>query len=150
MNKDEIEKILYTQNLHLATISQRATAFFLDELLLSLLVTVALWSSFENAKTIQELIVLSNSFAMDYIILKIIYQTFFVYQYGATLGKLAMKIKVIEIRTQSNPSFASSLNRAIFRIISEMFFYLGFLWGMMDPLKQTWHDKTAKTLVVNV
>jgi uncharacterized RDD family membrane protein YckC len=148
MNKDEIEKILYTQNLHLATISQRATAFFLDELLLSLLVTVALWSSFENAKTIQELIVLSNSFAMDYIILKIIYQTFFVYQYGATLGKLAMKIKVIEIRTQSNPSFASSLNRAIFRIISEMFFYLGFLWGMMDPLKQTWHDKTAKTLVI--
>ena len=85
---------------------------------------------------------------MDYIILKIIYQTFFVYQYGATLGKLAMKIKVIEIRTQSNPSFASSLNRAIFRIISEMFFYLGFLWGMMDPLKQTWHDKTAKTLVI--
>lgn len=148
MNKDEIEKILYTQNLHLATISQRATAFFLDELLLSLLVTVALWSSFENAKTIQELIVLSNSFAMDYIILKIIYQTFFVYQYGATLGKLAMKIKIIEIRTQSNPSFASSLNRAIFRIISEMFFYLGFLWAMMDPLKQTWHDKTAKTLVI--
>ena len=81
--------------------------------------------------------------------MKIVYQTFFVMQYGATLGKLAVKIKVIEIATLTNPNILSSLNRAIFRIVSEMLFYLGFLWGMMDPARQTWHDKTAKTLVVD-
>jgi uncharacterized RDD family membrane protein YckC len=71
-------------------------------------------------------------------------------QYGATLGKIAMKIRVIEIKTLQNPSIVSALNRAIFRIISEMLLYLGFLWGMFDPARQTWHDKTARTLVVNV
>ena len=82
--------------------------------------------------------------------MKIIYQAFFVMQYGASLGKIAMKIRVIEIKTLDNPNVISSLNRAIFRVISEMLFYLGFLWGMMDPSRQTWHDKTAKTLVTNV
>jgi uncharacterized RDD family membrane protein YckC len=61
-----------------------------------------------------------------------------------------MKIRVIDIQNLSNPNVLVALNRAIFRIISEMLFYLGFLWGMMDPNRQTWHDKTARTLVVNV
>jgi len=124
-------------------------AFFIDEMLLSLLLIVAMSDSFMQAKTVEEMILLTNSFLFEYMLMKIVYQTFFVMQYGATLGKLAMKIRVIEIATLQNPSFAVALNRAIFRIISEMFFYLGFLWGMMDPARQTWHDKTAKTLVVN-
>jgi len=70
-------------------------------------------------------------------------------QYGASLGKIAMKIRVIEIETLQKPNVIVSLNRAIVRVISEMFFYLGFIWGMMDPSKQTWHDKSAKTLVVD-
>jgi len=60
-----------------------------------------------------------------------------------------MKCYFLYIRTSDNPNFAVSLNRAIFRIISEMIFYLGFLWGMFDPARQTWHDKTAKTLVID-
>lgn len=70
-------------------------------------------------------------------------------QYGATIGKLAMKIRVIEINTLENPNVLVALNRAIFRVVSEMLFYLGFLWAMFDPARQGWHDKTAKTLVVN-
>ena len=93
---------------------------------------------------------LTNTFVLEYMAMKIIYQTFFVMNYGATIGKLVMKIRVIEIKTLQFPSVISSLNRAIFRVISEMLFYLGFLWGMMDKSRQSWHDKTAKTLVVNV
>ena len=61
-----------------------------------------------------------------------------------------MKIKVVEIKTLDNPNVLVALNRGIFRVISEMIFYLGFLWGMLDKSRQTWHDKTAKTMVVNV
>ena len=124
-------------------------AFFIDEMLLSFLLIFALWDSFSQAKTMEEMINLTNSFVLEYMMMKIIYQAFFVMQYGATIGKIAMKIRVIEIKTLDNPNVISSLNRAIFRIISEMLFYLGFLWGMMDPLRRTWHDLTAKTLVVN-
>jgi len=146
---EEIENILHREGLELASIKKRSMAFFIDEMLLSFLLIIAMSDSFTNAKTVEEIIILTNSFMFEYLLMKIVYQTFFVMQYGATLGKIAMKIRVIEIVTLQNPSFLCSLNRAIFRVISEMFFYLGFLWGLMDPSRQTWHDKTAKTLVIN-
>jgi uncharacterized RDD family membrane protein YckC len=146
---ENIENILHREHLTLASIKKRAFAFFIDEMLLSFLLVIAMSDSFSNAKTMEDIILLTNAYVMQYIMMKIVYQTFFVMQYGATLGKLAVKIRVIEIATLANPTLLVSLNRAIFRIISEMLFYLGFLWGVMDPARQTWHDKTAKTLVVD-
>jgi uncharacterized RDD family membrane protein YckC len=146
---EEIENILHREEITLADIKKRSGAFFIDEMLLSFILIFALWDSFAAAKNIEEIINLTNTFVLEYMSMKIIYQTFFTMNYGGTLGKIAMKIRVIEIKTLQNPSVLSSLNRAIFRIISEMFFYLGFLWGMLSPSRQTWHDLTAKTLVVN-
>jgi uncharacterized RDD family membrane protein YckC len=146
---EDIENKLYRENITLAPIKKRSLAFFIDETLLSFLVIIALWDSFKVAVTLEDMIILTNQFVLEYMAMKIIYQAFFVMQYGATLGKLAVKIKVIEINTLNYPSVISSLNRAIFRVISEMLFYLGFLWGMMDKSRQSWHDKTARTLVVN-
>lgn len=146
---EEIEEVLHRENLTLAPIGKRSLAFIIDEFLLSFLLIFALWGSFTQAQTTEAVIELVNSFVFEYMMMKIIYQAFFVMQYGATLGKLAVKIRVIEIRTLSNPNVLVALNRAIFRIISEMLFYLGFLWGMLNPNRQTWHDLTAKTLVVN-
>lgn len=146
---ETIENILHREQLTLASISKRSLAFFIDEMLLSLLLIIALWDSFNGAKDVNELINVTNSFLFEYLFLKIIYQAFFTMQYGASIGKLLLKIRVIELRTLSNPNVIVSLNRAIFRVISEMFFYLGFLWGMLDPARQTWHDKTARTLVID-
>jgi len=146
----EIENMLYREDISLAPIKKRLMAFFIDEMLLSLLLIVALWDSFRVAITVQDMIILTNTFVLEYMVMKIMYQTFFTMKYGASIGKLTMKIRVIEIKTLSYPSVVSSLNRAIIRVVSEMIFYLGFLWGMMDPARQSWHDKTAKTLVVNV
>lgn len=147
---EEIENILHRENLTLADTKKRALAFFIDEMLLSFLLIIALWDAFSAAANIEEMIQTTNMFFLEYMFMKIIYQGFFVMHYGASLGKMAMKIRVIEIRTVANPNVLCSLNRAIFRVMSEMIFYLGFLWGMLDPARQTWHDKTAKTLVVNV
>lgn len=114
-----------------------------------MLLIFALWDSFVNAQTTEEIINLTNAFVLEYMFMKIVYQAFFVMQYGASLGKIAMKIRVIEIKTFDNPNVLVALNRAIFRVISEMIFYLGFLWGMLNPSRQAWHDMTAKTLVVD-
>jgi uncharacterized RDD family membrane protein YckC len=147
---ETLQNILHREDITLADIKKRAAAFFIDEMLLSFLLIIALWDSFSTTKTMEDMINITNSFILEYMFMKIIYQAFFVMQYGATIGKIVMRIRVLEIRTLSNPSVICSLNRAIFRIISEMFFYLGFLWGMLDPARQTWHDKTARTLVTNV
>jgi uncharacterized RDD family membrane protein YckC len=146
---EEIEELLHREELTLADTKKRAMAFFIDEMLLSFLLIFALWDSFAGAKTMEALIEVTNAFVLEYMFMKIVYQAFFVMQYGATIGKVMMKIRVIEIRTLGNPNVIVSLNRAIFRVISEMLFYLGFLWGMVNPTRQTWHDLTAKTLVVN-
>ncbi len=146
---EEIEDALHREGITLAEIRKRAVAFFIDEMLLSFVLIFALWDSFAAAKTMEEMINLTNAFVLEYMTMKIIYQAFFVMQYGATIGKIAMKIRVIDTKTLQNPNILVSLNRSIFRIVSEMFFYLGFLWGMLNPTRQTWHDKTASTLVVN-
>lgn len=125
-------------------------AFFIDEMLLSLLLILALGDSFFEAKSVEEMIILTNTFVLEYMAIKVVYQAFFVMQYGATLGKIIMKIRVIEIKTMQKPNVVAALNRAVVRVVSEMMFYLGFVWGVMDPARQTWHDKSAKTLVVNV
>jgi uncharacterized RDD family membrane protein YckC len=147
---ENIENILHREGITLASIKARSLAFFIDETLLSFLLIIALWGSFSEAKNIEEVIHLTNTFVFEYMAMKIFYQAFFTMKYGASIGKIVMKIRVIEINTLQYPNVISSLNRAIFRIISEMLFYLGFLWGMFEPNKQSWHDKTARTLVVNV
>ncbi len=147
---EEIEDTLYRENIELADIKKRSIAFLVDEMLLSFILLIVLWDAFSQATTMEEIIIVTNNFVLEYMAMKIIYQTFFVMQYGATLGKILMKIQVIDLRTLSYPTFPVAFNRATFRIISEMVFYLGFLWGSFDPLRRTWHDRTARTLVVNV
>ena len=147
---EELQTLLHREDISLAQTKKRATAFFIDEILLSFLLLVALWESFSQATTTEEVILFTNSVVLEYMALKIVYQAFFVMQYGATIGKIVMKIRVIEIATLQTPNVLVALNRSIFRVLSEMLFYLGFLWGMLDPSRQAWHDKTAKTLVVNV
>ena len=147
---EEIQNILHREGITLADTKKRAIAFFIDEMLLSFLFNIAFWDSFASATNTEEIINLTNAFVLEYMALKIVYQTFFVLQYGASIGKIIMKIRVIEIKTIQNPNIIVAFNRAVFRVISEMLFYLGFLWGILDPSRQTWHDKTAKTLVINV
>ncbi|MBW6487781.1 RDD family protein [Sulfurimonas sp.] len=147
---EKIQDILHREGMSLAPVKKRAMAFFIDEMLLSLLLILALGNSFFEAKTVEEMIILTNTFVLEYMAMKFFYQAFFVMQYGATLGKLFMKIRVVEVKTLQTPNVIVSLNRSIVRVVSEMLFYLGFLWGVLDPARQTWHDKSAKTLVVNV
>lgn len=146
---EELDDILHREQLVIAPVSKRSSAFMIDELLLSTLLIIILWDAFTAAQTIEEVIYLTNQFVLEFMAIKIAYQTFFVYQYGATLGKIVMKIKVLELSSLSSPTLQASFNRAIFRVISEMILYLGFLWGILDPYKRTWHDRTAKTIVVN-
>ena len=146
---EEIENLLNREQFALASIQKRALAFFIDEVLLSIVFTVIIWNYVTQATGIEQMIDLTNSFVLEYMAIKIVYQTFFVTMYGASIGKIVAKIRVIEINTLDKPRLVVSFNRAVFRVISEMIFYLGFLWGILNPSRQAWHDLTAKTLVID-
>ena len=149
MVSNEVDARLQQAGLELATTRKRAVAFFIDELFLSFIFLVIIYDQVTALQTSDALVELVNSYTFEYLLLKVIYQTLFVYQYGATLGKIAMKIQVVDNQQFQRPIFASALNRGVFRIISEMLFYLGFVWAFYRKDRATWHDLSARTLVVN-
>lgn len=149
MNEEELIEHFERENITLASISSRIFAYVIDEFIIAILFMVIYWNQFQNATTTEETIGLMNSMFMYIISLRIIYHFFFVWMYGATLGKMALKIRVISIKDVSNPSIEQSIIRSCVRVFSETIFYLGFLWGALNPKRETWHDKASRTLVVN-
>ncbi len=147
---EEIFRLLEREQLILSSKAKRAAAYMIDELILSVIWLGVIWDSFSGLSSLEEQINLINAYVLEFMALKVIYHTFFVMQYAASPGKMIMKISVIELSTMGAPTFGCALNRAFVRVISEMLFYIGFLWGLMDPARQTWHDKSAKTVIVDV
>ena len=146
---ETIERGLRESGLELAPLGRRTVAYAIDDMLISLLFVVMLWEQIAAAQTPEAVAALVNSVWMPIVMTKIGYHTLFVWLYGASLGKMAMKIWVVEALTLQRPRFVVAFNRAVFRVISETLFYLGFVWAFFDPARQAWHDKTAQTLVVN-
>ena len=67
---------------------------------------------------------------------------------GATPGKLAVGVKIVDAQTGQAPSTARLVLRLLCSLLSALPFYLGFLWIALDRRKQGWHDKIAGTVVV--
>ncbi len=147
---EEIYRLLDREQLFLSSKQKRVSAYLIDELILSVIWLTIIWDAFTGLDSIEEKVLLINSYVLEFMLLKVIYHTFFVMQYAASPGKIFMKIRVLELSTLSTPSFFCALNRASFRILSEAMLYMGFVWGLLDPARQTWHDKTARTVVVDV
>ena len=149
MSNEELIEKFESENITLAPLQKRGFAYLIDEILISVLFSFIYLDQIPETVTTEELINTINSLFVYVVVLKVIYQTFFVWMYGATLGKIAMKIRVISTADLENPSLVLSLSRAAFRIISESIFYLGFIWAYLNPKRETWHDRVANTLVIN-
>ena len=68
---------------------------------------------------------------------------------GQTIGKKQMKIRVVDAATmQPGIGTGRAAGRAASKWLSSLICYLGFLWMLWDPEKQTWHDKIVTTKVV--
>jgi uncharacterized RDD family membrane protein YckC len=67
---------------------------------------------------------------------------------GATPGKLAVGLKIVDARTGGAPATGRLVLRFVAYLVSALPLYLGFLWAALDRRKQAWHDKIAGTLVV--
>lgn len=84
-----------------------------------------------------------------YILLMLLYFTYFEGTSGQTLGKKIKGIKVVK-ENGDPPSFGDALIRTILRIIDGIAFYLvGFIVIQVSEKKQRLGDKAAGTIVVN-
>lgn len=150
MNNNLDENKIDTDNLELASMSSRIKAFIIDDLSITLLVMFILWDQITAANgDLIAIMTVMNAAFFQIIMIKFTYQTFFVWYYGATIGKLISKIRVIDFDNYGKVSLVNSAIRSAGRIVSEAIFYIGFLIAYYTDSRQTFHDKFGKTLVVN-
>lgn len=147
---EKLERNLAREGLSIASSAKRIKAYVIDELLISLIIFVSFWGKFANEEDIIVIMETINSLFLVIIALKIAYHTMFVYMYGATIGKIATKTILVSYDDFSKPSFMAAFMRSVIRIFSEMLFYFGFIWAFFNDERQTWHDKSAKTIVIDV
>jgi len=137
------------ENYQVAKIGKRGIAFFIDSFVIVLLLMTIYSHQMKYVVNEESLAIFFSDKFLPFSLLSFIYQTLFVWKYGVTLGKLTVRIRVVEIDTNANPSFRSALLRSGFRVISDNSMMLGYIVAFFSPLVQTFHDKISKTVVVD-
>lgn len=66
----------------------------------------------------------------------------------ATPGKILLRLRVVDAENGTTPPWPRLVARYLGYIVSGLPLGLGYLWMLWDPRKQCWHDRIARTLVV--
>jgi len=139
---------LHREGLKQASIFKRAVSMSIDDMLVSMLIVIAFFDSFKNAKTYEEVLILTDKLFLYIFVVYTLYHWIFIAMYGKTIGKMIMRIKTIDIETLDNPSWGRAFIRSVVRNFDEIFFYLGMLYAFVDPLNRAIHDIVGKSVVV--
>ncbi|MEA3491879.1 MAG: RDD family protein [Campylobacterota bacterium] len=134
---------------YIAPPKKRAGAFIIDDLVISFLFMAIFWSQISELHTVESINLFLTENFLTIVLIKILYHTFFVWQSGMTLGKHFLKIKVVTMSRGETPPLHTAFLRALLRIASETFFYLGFIMAFFNPMVQTFHDKFSGCVVVD-
>jgi uncharacterized RDD family membrane protein YckC len=147
-----------TSTLPVASNGKRIWSFMIDDMVINFFLMIIFSSQISALMSgIHELnetsIMVVNQFIMENIIvvfaIKVLYHAVLIWQSGMTLGKFIMKIKTVDLATGQTPTFVQAFWRASVRLISEIFFYIGFLFAFFSPLHQTLHDKLSNCVVID-
>jgi uncharacterized RDD family membrane protein YckC len=75
------------------------------------------------------------------------YETLMIGKYGATVGKMAMKIRVVTAEGQK-VSYLRALGRYFAKLLSGMILMIGYLMAAFDDEKRALHDRICNTRVI--
>ncbi|MGE0764105.1 MAG: RDD family protein [Bdellovibrionales bacterium] len=82
------------------------------------------------------------------LVLVFLYQTFLIYKFGATFGKMVFGLRVIDVWRQTRPGFEACALRSGIWIGEVLLLGLPWLSVFSNPLRRTMHDKLADTVVI--
>lgn len=112
---------------------------FIIELLVSIAFVISAVGAFDNEGSVV------------FAIFAYIGMYFAVMSRSTTIGKLVLNMKVVNRRTGKDLSFFDMLFReTIGKLLSAVFFALGYIWIMIDNENRAWHDLVFSSLVVEV
>ena len=78
-----------------------------------------------------------------------LYGAVMIWRFGATPGKMILKLKVTDAVTGANPAADKAFLRAFFSLVS-LTGLLGYAWALWEKEGRTWHDIIAQTRVIKV
>ncbi len=81
-------------------------------------------------------------------ILSILYYVLLIGLQGQTVGKMALRIRVIDVRGNAPGVWRAILREVLGKLVSTVGLLLGYLWIIWDREKRGWHDYIAGTWVV--
>jgi uncharacterized RDD family membrane protein YckC len=135
----------------------RFAAAFIDGIILSVarfplnLIFAALgqrfnyWGSWERDGTAIWLVILFNVISLG---ITWAYFVIMTGHYGATLGKMLLKLKVLGEDMGPISYGTAALREIVGKFVSSLVCGLGYIWAGFDDRKQAWHDKIAHTFVI--
>ncbi len=145
---EKIIEILDREELKVASLTKRIISMTVDDFLISFLIVIAFYDQFKMVKSYEEMIILTDKLFFFIFLAYTLYHWLFIALYGKTLGKMIVKIRCIDVNTLDNPSLFKALIRSIVRNFDEMFFYLGMLYAVVDPLNRAFHDLISGCVVI--
>lgn len=149
LDSDKIEEMLYRENLKIAPFSKRALAYLIDDLLIALIFFIMFFSQFSSVRGNElALMQLVGSLSIYAVILRFFYQSIFTYLYGASIGKMIMRIKILQIDSLDSPDMLNALARSFFKEIGQALMYITYFFAINDPLVRTLHDRIVKSVVI--
>ncbi|MCI7485789.1 MAG: RDD family protein [Helicobacter sp.] len=149
----KIQNLLEREDLHLASLGARSLAYCFDFFLVFFVFLFLFWDSFVAFGALGDSVSAARGFAtsflLEYLACNLIYEVLFTMLYGATLGKIVLKIRIISIDYVDNPGFKSALLRAVLKYLGSNFFYVTYIMAFGDKYKRSLHDRISKTLVIS-
>jgi uncharacterized RDD family membrane protein YckC len=135
-----------------ASVGRRFLAILVDGLILGILVfapimVILLTASMKSGDVNGTPAWMTILTILEYL-LPAAYEIFFIGKYGATPGKMLMKIKVVS--PDGGPiSYGRSTGRYFAKMLSGIILYIGYLMAFWDEEKRALHDRICKTRVIN-
>jgi uncharacterized RDD family membrane protein YckC len=140
--------------LHYARVLSRFVAIFLDGILLDILVLgpVILFFGFSAMTSVGRGDIppaLNVLITLLQYLVPALYEILMIAYFGQTLGKMALKVKVVS--EDGGPiGFGKSTGRYFAKILSALILCIGYLMAIWDPEKRALHDRICGTRVITV
>lgn len=174
---EKLENDLYRENLEISSNFKRILSYIIDYLLINIVISLMLTgiqsdsivSAYQGitnvasqmsdkmsadelrvaVQSVQSAALVLMKYFLLYAVVEIIYNSIFTYKYGATLGKVFLKIKIINKHSFDTPGLMESIIRSISKYVLGTVLYFGFIFAFISKYRTTLHDKIANTIIVN-
>jgi uncharacterized RDD family membrane protein YckC len=138
----------------LASWRRRGAALLLDGMILGLVIAATLLAAGIPADELRERLEAGETmtFVAIFLVPEAIYQTIMIGSRSQTLGKMALRIAVVDADDRSRIGYGRAFTRwlatAAMRALFTIPTIVDHLWPLRDPRNQTLHDKLARSVVV--